>query len=40
MVVHRESQQRQIANLRDKIQEKESLIAELKEYVYKAIYFV
>jgi hypothetical protein len=29
--VHRESQQRQIAKLRDEIQENESLIAELKE---------
>ena len=33
MVAHRESQQRQIANLRDEIQEKESFIAELKEWV-------
>ena len=31
MEVHRESQQKQIAKLRDEIQENESLIAELKE---------
>lgn len=34
MEVHRESQQKQIAKLRDEIQENESLIAELKEYVF------
>ena len=31
MEVHRESQQKQIAKLRDEIQENETLIAELKE---------
>ena len=31
MEVHRESQQKQIAKLRDEIQENESLVAELKE---------
>ena len=31
MEVHRESQQKQIAKLRDEIQENESLVAQLKE---------
>lgn len=35
MEVHREVQQKQMAKLRDEIQENEALIAELKELVHK-----